>query len=111
MIFLTVINEIITIMNILPIELQDYIWEYDDTKYRLHNDCIRELDFIILQWSLKKQAVIDLVLANNWPENQNFNEYRKGWTPSHHKFLFKYLVEPYKWINKSFKIRCLGFWD
>ena len=34
-------------MNLLPIELQDYIWEYDDTKYRLHNDCIRELDFII----------------------------------------------------------------
>lgn len=100
-----------TIMNLLPIELQDHIWEYDDTKYNLHKKCINELDFIIYQWSLTKNAVIDLVLANNWPENQNYKEYRKGWTQSHHNFLYKYLVQPHKWIFKSQKIRCLSFWD
>lgn len=98
-------------MNALPVELQNHIWEYDDTKHCLHQKCIRELNVRNYQWSKIKEAVVELIIENNWPENIDYREYSGGWTESHRAFLYKYTLYPYRWIIKSIKTKSLSFWD
>ena len=95
-------------MNLLPVELQDIVYEYDGRKYENQNKIIRHFDIIFREYNKKYSACLEIVIKS---DSIDMDELKKNcWTDSHSRFISKYGREPYKYCLESIKRKDLSFW-
>ena len=52
-------------MNLLPVELQDIVYEYDGRKYENQNKIIRHFDIIFREYNKKYSACLEIVIKSD----------------------------------------------
>ncbi len=95
-------------MNLLPVELEDEIYSYDNIKYERQNKMVRVLNTYFREYNKKYKACLEIVMKC---ESNDLNELQKhSWTDSHSRFLINYGSSPYKYCLEVIKRKDLSFW-
>jgi hypothetical protein len=95
-------------MNLLPVELKDEIYSYDNSKYEIRNKLIRHINTIFREYNKTYNACLEIIMKS---DSTDMDELQKNcWTDSHSRFILKYGKEPYKYCLDSIKRKELAFW-
>ena len=95
-------------MNLLPVELQDIIYDYDGRKHELQNKLIRHMDIIFREYNKKYNACLEIVIKCDSIEIEKLQNH--CWTDAHTRFITKYGRRSYKYCLDSIKRKELAFW-
>lgn len=69
-------------MNNLPLDIINYIWSFDDTKYNNYDICLYELNKVFLEFNHKMK------LANKFYFNK-YSWFKTEYSNNSHKFYLK----------------------
>lgn len=68
-------------MNLLPVELQDIVYEYDGRKYEIQNKIVRHIDTIFREYNKTYNACLQIVINSDSTDMDELQ--KKCWTDSH----------------------------
>ena len=95
-------------MNLLPVEMEDIIYEYDGRHYENYNKLIRNINIIFGEYNKNYNACLEIIMKSDTIDLKELEKH--CWTDSHSKFILYYGRHSYKYCLESIKRKRLCFW-